>query len=146
MVDEFDDFVVEMEKGDEDKHDCHVDEEGKDAAQDKFEEFGKDVGVFDFEDEATVSEVGEENGDNPGDDIGDLELEDVFGIEDSESEGVVSAKADEGGEDADDEVADNFRVLGVFGFEEAAEFGEGHWRSSSGLSWDLAERLVSRVM
>lgn len=126
MVDEFDDFVVEVEEGNEDKHDCHVDEEGEDAAQDKFEEFGKDVGVFDFEDEATVSEVGEENGDNPGDDIGDLELKDVFGIENGESESIIGAETNESGEDTNDEIANDLCIFCVFGFKEAAEFGEGH--------------------
>lgn len=146
MVDEFDDFVVEMEKGNEDEHDCHVDEKGEDAAQDEFEEFGEDVGVFDLEDETAVGKVGEEDGNDPGDDVGDLELEDVFGVENREGEGVISAEADESGEDADDEIADDFGVFRVFGFEEMAEFREGHWGSSLGLDWDLAERLVSRVM
>lgn len=128
MGDEFDDFVVEVEEGDEDKHDCHVNEEGEDAAQDEFEELGEDVGVFDFEDEAAVGEVGEEDGDDPRNDVGDLEFEGVFGVEEGEDEGVISAEADEGGEDADDEVADDFGVFGVFCAEELAEFSEGHGR------------------
>lgn len=146
MVDEFDGFVVEVEKGNEDKHDRHVDEKGEDAAQDEFEEFREDVSVFDFEDEVAVGKIGEEDGDDPGDDVGDLELEDVFGVEDREGESIISTEADEGGEDADDEIADDFGVFGVFGFDEAAEFRESHWGSSSELDWDLAERLVSRVM
>jgi len=146
LVDEFDDFVVEVEKGNEDEHNRHVDEKGEDAAQDEFEEFGEDVGVFDFEDETAVGEIGEEDGDDPGDDVGDLELKDIFGVENREGEGIISAEADEGGEDADDEIANNLGVFGVFGFEEVAEFREGHWWSSLGLDWDLAERLVSRVM
>jgi len=114
LGDEFDDLVVEVEKGNEDEHDSHVDEEGEDAAHDEFEKFREDAIVFDFEDEATVCEVGEEDGDDPRNNIGDLELEGIVGVEDGDDEGVITA--DEGGEDTDDEVADNFRVFGVFGF------------------------------
>lgn len=139
MSDEFDDFVVEVEEGNEDKHNCHVDEESENAASDELEEFGEDVSVFDFENEAAVGEVGEEDGDDPRNDVGDLELENIVGVEDGVREGVVGTKTDEGGEDADDEVADDFRVFGVFGFEEMAKFGEGHLRV-------LWVRLVSRAM
>lgn len=118
-----------MEEGNENEHNCHVDEEGEDAASDEFEEFGEDMGVFNFEDEATIGEVGEEDGDNPGDDVGDLELEDVFGVKDGKSEGVVGAETDKGGEDANDEVADDLCVFGVFGFE---EFSDGHLTISCG--------------
>ena len=127
MGDEFDDFVIEVEEGDEDEHNRHVDEEGEDAAGNELEEFGEDMGVFDFEDEAAVREVGEENGDDPRDDVGELELENVFGVEDGEGEGVIDAEADKCSEDADDEVADDFRVFGVFGFEKLAKFSEGHF-------------------
>ena len=122
MGDEFDDFVVEVEEGNEDEHDSHVDEEGEDAAHDEFEEFREDATVFDFEDEAAVCEVGEEDRDDPRNDIGDLELEGVVGVEDGEDEGVIGAETDEGGEDTDDEVADDFRVFGVFSFQETTKF------------------------
>lgn len=104
------------------------------------------MGVFDLEDEAAVGKIGEEDGDDPRDNVGDLELKDIFGVEDREGESIISAEADEGGEDADDEVANNLGVFGVFGLEETAEFRESHWGSSSELDWDFAERLVSRVM
>lgn len=139
MGDEFDDFVVEAEEGNENEHNRHVDEESENAASDKFEEFGEEVGVFNFENEAAVSEVGKEDGDDPGNDVGDLELINIFGVEDGIGKGVIGAEADEGGEDANDEVADDFGVFGVFGFEEMAKFGEGHLRTF----W---VRLVSRVM
>ncbi len=97
MSDELDDFVVEMEERNEDEHDSHVDEESEDVACNEFKEFGEDVGVFDFEDEAAVGEVGEEDGDNPGNDVGDLELDGVVRAENREDKGVISAEADEGG-------------------------------------------------
>ncbi len=127
MSDELDDFVVEMEERNEDEHDSHVDEESEDAACNEFKEFGEDVGVFDFEDEAAVGEVGEEDGDNPGNDVGDLELDGVVRVENREDKGVISAEADEGGEDTNNEVADDFGILGVFGFEKMTEFSEGHF-------------------
>lgn len=138
MGDEFDDFVVEVEEGNEDKHDRHVDEEREDATRDEFEKLGDDMCVFDLEDKAAVREIGKEDGNNPGNDVGDLEFEGVVGIEESEDEGIVGAEADEGGEDADDKIANDLGIFGVFGLEEAAEFSEGHF-------W-MRVRLVSRVI
>ena len=148
MGDEFDDLVVEVEEGNEDEHDSHVDEKSEDAAHDEFEEFIEDATVFNFEDEAAVCEVGEEDRDDPRNDIGDLELEGVVGVEDGENKGVIGAEADEGGEDTDDEVANDFCVFGVFGLQEASEFCKGHFLRSSEErgAVELCGKLVSRVM
>lgn len=135
LGDEFDNFVVEVEECHKDEHDGHIDEEREEAAHDEFDKFGEDVVVFDFEDEAAVGEIGEEYGDDPGDDVGGLELDGVLGVEDGEREGVVSAEADEGGEDADDEIANNLGIFGVFGAEEVAKFCEGHFADSSAAGW-----------
>lgn len=118
MGDDFDDFVVEVKQGNENKHDAHVDEESEDAAEEEFGKFTDEVFVFDAKDEGAVGEIGESNGNNPGNDVGGLEFEGVFGVEDGEDEDVVSDEADDGGHDANDEVANDLGVLGVFGFEE----------------------------
>lgn len=111
MGDDFDDFVVEVEEGDKNEHDTHIDEEGKDAAQKEFNKFTEEMLVFDAKNEATVSEVGEGDGDNPGDDVGGLELKGVFWVEDGKYKGIISGEADEGGHYADDKVTDDFAVF-----------------------------------
>ncbi len=125
MAEDFDEFVVEAEEGDENEHDGHVNEEGEEAAGDEFEEFAGGVVVFDLEDVAAVGEVGEEDGDDPGDDVGELELKGVGGVEDGEDKAVVGDKADDGSEDADDEVADDFAVFRVERAKSREEAGRG---------------------
>ena len=75
--------------------------------------------VFDAKDEAAVSEIGEGDGDNPGNDVGGLEFKGVFWVEDGENEGIISDKTDKCSHNADDKVADEFAVFG----EELI----GHW-------------------
>lgn len=125
MSDDFDDFVVEMEQGDEDEHDGHIDKEGENSAGDKLKEFGETVMIFYLEDETAVSKVGKENGDDPRNNIGDLELESIFRIKEGENECVISAEANKCSEDANNEIADNLGVFGVFGADEMEEFLHG---------------------
>lgn len=40
--------------------------------------------VFDLKNITTVSKVGEKDGNDPGDDVGNLELDRVLGVKDSE--------------------------------------------------------------
>ncbi len=80
MGDDFDDFVVEMEHGNEDEHDDHVNEKSKKTAAEEFDEFGEFVMIFDTEYVVTVCDIGESDGDNPRGDIGDLEFDGVLWI------------------------------------------------------------------
>lgn len=81
--------------------------------------------IFDLEDVAAVGEVGEENGDDPGDDVGELELKRILGVEDGEDEAVVGDEADDGGEDTDNEVANDFAILGVDFADGCRDVGHG---------------------
>lgn len=94
LGEDFDDFVVEVEECDEDKHDTHVDDESEDTAEEEFDEFSAEMLIFDAEDEAAVGEIGKSDGNDPGNDVGDLEFEGIFGIEDSKNKGVISNEAD----------------------------------------------------
>ena len=114
MRDDFEDFIVEAEERDRDKHDAHVDDEGAEAREAEVDKLLELAAAFvGFEDVFAVGKEGEKHAGDPGNDVCNLQLERIVRVEHGESERVVDAQAKHGRKKTEDEVHDYLFVLFV---------------------------------